>query len=395
MEVNEIDNRFKVFLEAYKALNGDHVTLRAYLKSTELSSVEVRIIKSLYTLMRNKPKDALELLNGITTQNFFLTAYKHLALGIVFNHMCKYSEASKHLVRSIKLLETNKCYHHLYRPIRMISRVYVNLQELKRLKKYYELYLTQIKPHTPDELIDFEYQVFISYLENEPQKMRQHIQKIYNLYPEKLEKTKSVYFSLEFMAYTLEKDYDSCYEVLNQYKETNGIKILSNYTYLLSLLNYLTKNAPIYAYQDKYQDNQLIFLEIKVVQQLSLHELSEAQSYWSRLQDLVPELYGDDFTYNGCDNIFALSLKKAKDNLVDQVSPLDLDKLLNLNNNDEKLDYIFSYDSFYSKDDLIKYLWQEEWTPQLDNRLRTILSRYKKKRSIKLTKTSGKYKKAA
>ena len=391
-----VKNSYKNFLSAYKLLSTNSRKLRSRLKSNTLTRVEKNILKSLLYLVSNKPKKALEVLHKTTPTSSFYKAYKSFALGLVNNHLSDFSKAARYLVSAIVYFEKLSDKTHLFRCISVISGVYFNLQTVERLKKYYQTFKEISDETLQSSKLDYEYRIYISYLENKPFKSLSLIHELSLMYQAELERTYSAYSTLKFMNFVLVKDFDSCYLCLDEYKKRVGLKVVSNYIFMMKLINYYTKNAPIYVYDSEFKDCPYLHYQIKVIQQLSINEIDQASVYWNKLHNLVPELYLENFHYKGVADIFFITLEKALQNLNLPLSnEVNLDDVNAIKKINDKLDYLFSFNKFFTKGELIMYLWGETWSPRLDGRLRTTLSKYKANTKSSLIKKSGKYKKAS
>ena len=205
------------------------------------------------------------------------------------------------------------------------------------------------------------------------------------------------------MIHIVHDEFDECYKVLAEYKNHSGFGVKSNYKFMINLLNYYTKNEPIYAYKRDYQEVDSLYYQIKVIQALDLKNIDQAHEFWEKLMVITPSLYKEDFNYTAKKDLFKLSLTKALSSVnnvikfkTENKNSLDKSYLNTLKSNGEKLKYILDTSDYYlTKDKLIELIWNEEWSPKNDQRLRTLMSRVLKKNKMNIKNIDGKYKKVA
>lgn len=387
--------KHNTFIKAYNEINISHKKYKVYLHSSELTQTEKNLLKALLFLKKEEIQDALELLKRTNPTNDFLKAYKNYFLGLAYNHTGKYEISAKYLVKSILTFIKIKEPTHQYRPISIISMVYFNLKDTKRLKKYYKVYTAIKEDNDKHNILDYNYRIFINILDKKNIDAIELINEVISKHKNQIIQNLRFYYTLKFMAFINNEDYDSCYDVSESYKSATGFKVKANYKYMVTLLNYMTKDSSIYAYKRDFKDNDYLWLQLKVVQCLNLNNIEEAESYWLKLKENNDELYEDKFKYNGEMDIFHRSLTKALKSIKLDSEKLDFSEeiLASLKSNSDKLYYILNhYDNFITKDQLIALIWQEQWSPKNDGRLRTLISRLQKKHEIKIDSVDGKYK---
>jgi hypothetical protein len=131
---------------------------------------------------------------------------------------------------------------------------------------------------------------------------------------------------------------------------------------------------------------------LMVIKSLAEGDHHEAQKYWKKLSQHNADLYQDHFEYKGTFSLFSASLKK----LMSQEfhGQLDIEKMIHMKSVQEKLQYIIEHGpDTIKKEQLIKWLWNEEISEITKNRLRKALSEYQAKSEIKLKSYQDTYRK--
>lgn len=384
------------FLEAYEKIRSSNKEVGAYLNSNELSQVEKKFLEVLMKMMQDRPYEALQILKKTTPQNNFLKGFHAYLTGLVFNHLCSYEKAAKALVISIELFSNEDNKDLILKPINVVSHVYFNLRDLQRLEKYYQVFL-EFKQDTDDhQILDYDYRIFIALLKEESQAVHELVDELFSKFPERLNRTASTYLVFRYMASVQIKDYDACYNTLEDYKSTVGFRIGPNYTFMLSLLNFMTKSAPVYVYQRDFKGSEYLYHQLKVIQSFQKANLDEAEFAWQWLSTRYPNLYLKDWNYRGGQDIFNQSLVKVRQLFENTELAFDPEQVQSLKSNKAKLLFILDHTQGYiDKDKLINLIWNEPWSPKNDGRLRTLISRVKKDSGLDIEVKDGKYKKVS
>ena len=191
-------------------------------------------------------------------------------------------------------------------------------------------------------------------------------------------------------AYSL-KHYEECYSILDEYKKTPGFMASANYSYIKILLDHLVKDHPLYIYPIEFQDSQELLDQLLVIKHLSQNDQSEAQLIWARLAKHNPQVYQVDFQFKAPYSLFSCALEKYKQDLNSyQIDEKRLKKIPHLL---DRLHYILKTGpSIIKKSDLILWLWSEEVSEASLNRLRKLVSDYKKKYHGELKSSQDCYK---
>ena len=103
---------------------------------------------------------------------------------------------------------------------------------------------------------------------------------------------------------------EECKMVLGELKKLKKFAFGANYRFMNTLLKHLSSNTPIYAYEKDFSEYPILLHQIMVIRYLEENNLELAQFYWAKLKENYPQLFGDDFKYNGNKCLFSLCLSK-------------------------------------------------------------------------------------
>jgi len=212
----------------------------------------------------------------------------------------------------------------------------------------------------------------------------------------------AMYEIIRFKLYVKREEFDHCYESYHRYCKINGYKLKSSQKFMITLLNHLTKGTHVYAYKSEFKDNISLYYQLKVIRSLELKNDKDARKYWAELESIGPMIFLDNFQYEGGKDLFHLALSRQlkgfNPSVIKSFSETKLNKIdvSEYKTAIEKLRYILlNHDEYTSKDDLIRLIWNEEWSPKNDARLRTLIYRFKKNSDVIIDTKDGKYKKIA
>ena len=80
------------------------------------------------------------------------------------------------------------------------------------------------------------------------------------------------------------------------------------------LLDHITNDSPIYAYDQDFENTPVLLHQIKVIQAPEGKKTEEAAYQWEQLKSIAPDTYKDNFQYNSTRCLFSLCLDKHKQN---------------------------------------------------------------------------------
>lgn len=398
--MSEVFHNYKTFFEAYESINRDHRVFKTYFKDKRLTISEKQLLQALMQMKKSKFDEVFKILSDIKSQDTFVLAMKYFLLGYTFYFDGRYLKSAQQLIKSLNLFETIKADNFTIKPISVLSHVYFAICDLQRLEKYYQVFLDLNLNAVKKDLVDLEYQIYISYLKNEEAKCFKLIDKVCETQINHIKLNLPNFELLKFALFVKNEKFDEAYESYHKYKALNGYKLISNKTFIVTLLNHITKNEKVYAYKKDFKDSDHLYYQLKLIRAFTLKNKEDCVEIWEKLKSFSPDLYGERYQYNGQKGLFSIALDKhtKSSEVCDSNSHFDIDEaeLATKKTTSAKLDYILKNSpSHITKDELIYLVWGEEWTPENDNRLRTLIYRYKKKHQCQIDVVDGKYKLAA
>jgi hypothetical protein len=266
------------FLDCYELINKDHKKFKKVLSNKELSHSEKTILKALLAFKKGQCQESMHLLDSVTTEsNEYLGAYKNFIFGMIKNHQGHYPQASVYLVNAYFTLKKLYKFQEIHRPINVLAMLYFNVRDVNRLKKYYEEFKSIKDDSFEHNHLNFDYQIYIAILENKFEKAQNLIDELIQKYPDKIRPQLNKYEIFKFMLAIKQDDIDLAYEIAKEYGKNGGFKVKSNYKFMLSCLNFYSKNAPFYVYKRDFQDNDFLYHQLKFLQSLNLHNIDEAK----------------------------------------------------------------------------------------------------------------------
>ena len=192
------------------------------------------------------------------------------------------------------------------------------------------------------------------------------------------------------MLFAKNKEYTKCYQVREEYKKVSGNVVRANYAYMKTLLDHISKDAPIYVYASDYDEFPELYQQLEVIKHLKAGDINGARKFWKKLSTHNPSLYLNDFDFTGDYTLFAQGLKRylAHTEKV-EIDQTEIDKLRAPM---EKLSFIFLTASRPLRhEELISIIWKEEFTDAAMARIRKLISRYNLKNSVKIIASQGTY----
>lgn len=353
------------------------------LKRSRFSQEEMLILEAfLFYQKRNKE----EIFNRIRTkkmQDPYLEATRNYVLGLTYNHFGKYSFAVEKLKISIRqyqeIGEEEGCFY----PIVFLVLTFANQKRFAELEKYARLMKTY-KPRTQHQKIaqGHAYIVFLV-TTDQTEKAKDELIKILRTKNEYLDRYRAGLLVLSFMLAFKEKRYEECSEILKKYKNAKGFSVQANYLYMKSLFNHLVKGAPLYVYENDFENCLELRDQLEVIKAMSRGDREWAYKAWFKLQKHNPILYGKNFEFNGDSCLFSMALQKHVKSLETEI---DIKRLVQGNLSlDQKLEKIFNNTNVtISKEKLIELLWNEAPSEMAMARLRKVVSRFNQRHSAQL-----------
>ena len=380
-----------LFRETWRLLHTNARMFEYWLDNGEFTISEKKLLRCFHLYKKNKKKECIELLKNRIPNDQFLEGVRCYLKGLVYNQHTHCFYAIEHLEASISIFKSIGEVHFLKNSLFLIAVVYGNRRETNKMAGILDD-LVDFDLVTNSERLQLIYaQLFYFVLTNQKENALAACKKAEKLeYPE-YEGYRPYFLVQKFMLFAKNKEYKNCYKVLEDYKLISGNTVKVNYAYMKTLLGHLDANKPLYVYAKDYAEFPELYEQLEVIKNLKDGEIERAKSYWQKLSKHNPFLYGENFTFNGDETLFAQALKKY---LVHsehiEIAQDQLDKIPKLM---DKLQYIVeTANRPLDASVLISLIWKEEYSEAALARLRKLVFRYNQQSSLKIIVQNGAYK---
>lgn len=376
MSKRPLSEKYQLFLETFSLLKDNPRKFKYRLETAEFSIYEKRLLKAFQLFKRNKKSETFKLLKCQHIEEPFLEAVRLYLIGLTYNQHCYYTFAIEHLEKSISLFQDIKEDQFIINPLIVLVVVLANKRELETMAHYLDV-LREIETHNRyHQLQIIQCEVAYLTLTDQVSKALNLIQKAFKDYSQDMEEHRPFFLTLAFMLHFKKKDFKECYQILQKYKGISGPNVRANYSFMKTLLDHITINAPLYVYAQDFKDFPELHYQLEVIKNLASGELDQAKKFWEMLAKHNPKLYTDDFNYQGDEGLFSVALKKHEHTA--RSKEFDIEKLKKFSFNSDKIHYILTHaNAPVSKAEMIKLLWEEEVTLENSARLQKQISRYK------------------
>jgi hypothetical protein len=386
---NNVDHT--LFRETWSMLHTNPRMFDYWLKKSDLTIHERRLLKCFNLYRKNKKKECIELLKNRISSDQFLEGVRCYLKGLIYNQHSHCFYAIEHLEASIEIFKTIGEVQFLNNSLFLIAIVYGNRRETNKMAAILDD-LVEFDLVSNSERLQLIYaQLFYFVLMNQKENALAACTKAEKLNYAEYESYHSYFLVQKFMLFAKNKEYKNCYKVLEDYKKISGNTVKANYVYMNALLGHIDANKPLYVYAKDYAEFPELYEQLEVIKNLKDGEIELAKSYWQKLSKHNPFLYGENFTYYGDENLFAQALKRYLVHSEEmEINEEQLDRIPKLM---DKLQYIVEnanrpLDSFV----LISLIWKEEYSQAALTRLRKLVFRYNQQSSFKIIVQNGTYK---
>jgi hypothetical protein len=191
-----------------------------------------------------------------------------------------------------------------------------------------------------------------------------------------------------FMFYFKFDEHDKCYAVLNEIKKVRSYYNQSNFIYMKTLLDHITKMTPIYAYARSFKDNMQLYHQLMVIKCLEEDQPQLALEYWLELQTINRFLFADQFKYNGSKDLFAVALSLH----LEKLQRPELEKVI-FANHEDAVYYLLSHSHQpVSVENIYAFVWNEQMPDKLAmTKLKKLISRARVKYAVEIIYRKGCY----
>ena len=290
---------------------------KKYHLDKRLTNTEKNVIEGFLKIRDNQNHEAIELLqNTAASDLLFVESQRLYALGMAANNISQYQLAEKTIYASIEILKNlNQHYFH-FSSYFALFWIYANLNEPQKMQSVLNKMesIPVVNDYQKRRLLRAQFTYF--------QKIQDNANAL--VYMAKLEtlrdqfsESDSIYFLVDkFILLIQMEDLSQAYTVLEDMKNFRKYQLTENYKFMKKLLDHLTKNDPIYAYDKDFEQVPFLLHQIKVIQYLEENNFEMARRHWHCLKEIAPATYEKEFVYAGNKCLFSLGLAKHQDKLI-------------------------------------------------------------------------------
>ncbi len=393
MKKNNVEIELDFFKETFKLLNVEPRKFEYRLKSHPFDRNQKKLLEAFYFFKKNNKQLTLQRLTGPPLDHPFLEATRLYLLGLAQNHYGVFKFSVEHLTQSVKTYEFINEKEFVVYALTTLVLAHGNMKNLLEMEKAVD----HMNSYTPGG--DFSrllmVQAEVQYLVQAGQLIKaEHIlNRTFKKAGPSLDAFRPSFLIIQFSILLKKSRFKNCFDVLEQYKETKGFVVKTNYTYMKSLLDHLVDEKALYVYEADFKDYPELFHQLEVIKALSRGDIDRAWHFWGLLAKHNPMVYQDQFNYVAEYSLFSMAIHKYAVHA--KSLKLDRSQLAHCKGPLEKIQFIFSEtDSPISKANIIELIWNEELTEKSMNRLRKLVFEYNQKIQDKIISHQDSYKKS-
>ncbi len=360
-----------------------------YLLDKRLTDIERKIIEAHLLIRKNENEKVLTLLQDKKKSDInFIESQRLLALGLASINLSRFIEARDYLEESITLIKTCDAPSSLASALFNLFLVYFCISDLEKMNSI----IKDLEERPSDTIIEkirilrckFMYHVALK----DNLTCKNILTKIGPYKQQMVESDLSSHLVTEFYFFIQIEDFKSAYKTIHQLRNQRTFYLSENFKFMKTLLDNLTKNSPIYAYDKDFISTPLLLYQIKVIQALEVNDLTSADIYWKKLQQIVPGVYSENFQYLGQKCLFSLCLDKHRPSeRTINLLPIDSGSKI------EKLYAILQEaDRPLSKEVIYELIWDEPIQNKSDlSKLVQLVAALRTRRNIEVISKKGTY----
>lgn len=355
-----------------------------------LTKTEKNIIEAFLMIRDNQNLQAIQLLEGtVPSELMFVESQRLYVLGIAANNISQYQQAEKQIFASIEILKKLDQHYFHFVCYFALFWIYDNLNETQRMEKM----LNEMQKIPVEN--DYQARRLLRCQFTYYQKVQDDKSALMTM--KKLEAARDQFSESDCISYLIDKfvfmvqseDLKSAYAVLEEMKNYRKYQLSENFQFMKKLLDHLTKNDPIYAYDKDFKEVPFLFHQIKVIQSLEENNFMLANQHWAALHEISPKSFKENFTYIGGKCLFSLCLEKHKQKLN---SPVELPIDQNLPKLDILIKLLSSSPIPLSAGFLFESIWGRLPEDKEDlMKISRLISRAKTENNIKIEARKGTY----
>lgn len=380
--------REKVFIEALKHIRSDRRKVNSLLKDKRLSLHERIILECWLILPQNKYQDIIDRLATISNPSALIEGQKNLLLALAFNNHGKANQSILYLEKAIEQFRSIEANEFLFDCHGYLFLAHLNLKASEKLSDALKG-MSAIGPSNRRQEIELERAWFNYYsYANNFEQAKSILSRLKKKNSEMTDSQQVGFLIDQFDFHIKQEQFVLASVCLEEIKRFKNFNFSSNFQYMRLLLDYIHKDQTLYVPEYKFEKNSIIHHQLKVIQLLSTETPTQARHYWDLLQAQSPEVYHNQFRYNGDTCLFSIALKKA---LRLDAGPIEV--IREINNQDDLILKTLQDSNFQvRKDELYQIIWGTLPVEKKDyQKLEKAISRLRKKYLLDIRSRLGTY----
>jgi hypothetical protein len=363
--------------------------IEKYLTDKRLTQAERTILKCWSSLRKCDYQNIYQTLEKLNTQyDPFVDIQKNLVLAIAYNNDGRNLDAFRLLQNVLLELSSYKNIDKIY--FLALYNFFVCSFNLKNMVEMRiclgHMHAMQLDDRQKTYYLSCMFQY--SWLNNDEQQAHDLIAQL-KKYKKYMSEAMSMAYAIgRFMFYFKYDQHKQCYAVLNEIKKVRSYYNQSNFIYMKSMLDHITKMTPIYVYQRFFKDNMQLYHQLMVIKALEEDNQELAFEHWRELQTTNRFLFAEKFKYNGAKDLFSVALQLHREKLGNP----DIQKI-EFATHEEALFYFLNLaDSPVSVDKIYSFVWHEKMPDKLAmTKLKKLISRARAKYNVEIVYRKGCY----
>lgn len=280
------------------------------LSDRRMTKTEKLIIEGHLNIRKNLNLEVLKTFSDSTPSELpFVESQRQLLIGSALNNLSRFAEAEKHILQSLKILETIEAPFFQFYSYHLLFTIYDNLHQpalmLKTIKAMGPLEKTK-RQEAQFLICEFCYEQQVGNVD----KAKTYLEQINTRMNDLSEGDIVRQLVNKFIFVVMLSDLKEASSVLAELKTFRNYQLTENYNFMKKMLDHLIDGSPLYVYDHQFQEVPILLHQLKVIQSLEEKNIDQARSHWEKLKAISPQTYGKAFEYYGATCLFSLGLKK-------------------------------------------------------------------------------------
>lgn len=301
----------KAFDAFLREMNQKPQNQKKWLQDKRLTNLEKKIISGHLLIRNNQNLEVVKEMAVIGNSDIeFVNAHKEMLMGIAYNNLSEYHKAESHLKAAVELMSELQLPYYEFISSFNLFILNSNQQNFPAMESLLNR-MKAIKLETKLQELRLLRCEFMYAVDTDKDELALSL--IDKTATEKQHFAESDLISqlvCEFMFFVKVEDLDRARVCLTEMKLHRKFQLSENFNYMKKLLDHLTDNVPIYAYDKDFKEYPILLHQLKVIQALEAAENEAALASWKVLNSLMPQTFQNPLEYVGTKTLFSLCLEK-------------------------------------------------------------------------------------